>query len=79
MRRIGRTTRTANYAVEQLLSVGEVIVTDHTVFEYPEANTKYNLRHLVELIKQRVDSSEIENEFIKIGNFNYVHLKCVNK
>lgn len=79
MRRTGRTTRIVNFAVEQLLSVGEVIVTDHSVFEYPEINTKGNLRYLVELIKQRVDSLEIENEFIKIGNFNYVHLKCVNK
>jgi hypothetical protein len=33
MRQTGRTTRIANYAIDQLLSCGNVIVTDHFVFE----------------------------------------------
>lgn len=32
-RQTGRTTRIAQFAVDQLLSVGECIVTDHIVFE----------------------------------------------
>jgi hypothetical protein len=76
-RRTGRTTRIVNFAVEQLHSVGEVIVTDHTVFEYPGANTKDNLIHLVELVKQKVNSLEIKYEFIMIGGFNYVKLSIL--
>lgn len=33
MRQTGRTTRIVNFAIEQLLSCGNVIITDHAIFE----------------------------------------------
>ena len=35
MRQTGRTSRIVDFAIDQLYSVGEVILTDHTAFEYP--------------------------------------------
>ena len=34
MRQSGRTDRIIAFAVEQLMSVGEVVVTDHAIFEH---------------------------------------------
>lgn len=33
MRQTGRTTRIVNFAIDQLLSCGNVIITDHAIFE----------------------------------------------
>lgn len=33
MRATGRTTRIVNFAIEQLLSCGNVVITDHAIFE----------------------------------------------
>lgn len=34
MRKSGRTSRIIDFAIDQLFSVGEVVVTDHTSFEF---------------------------------------------
>lgn len=33
MRHTGRTTRIVNFAIDQLLSCGNVVITDHAIFE----------------------------------------------
>lgn len=33
MRRTGRTTRIVNFAIDQLLSCGNVVIADHAIFE----------------------------------------------
>lgn len=48
MRRNGRTTRIANYAIDQLLDCGNVIVTDHFVFDEDASNKSQD--HLIEKV-----------------------------
>ena len=49
-RQTGRTTRIVNFAVDQLFSVGEVIITDHTVFEYENVPLS-----AIKLFRERVE------------------------
>ena len=77
-RRTGRTTRIANYAVEQLHSVGTVIVTDHTAYDNPESNITHSLKYLVGLIKERIDF-QIDYEILGIDHVIYLKLTKTNK
>jgi hypothetical protein len=52
LRQTGKTTRIANFVIDQLHSVGEVIVTDHTSFEFPESNTMSSIRNLIEKVEK---------------------------
>lgn len=52
LRQTGRTTRIANFVIDQLHSVGEVIVTDHTSFEFPESDTTSSIRNLIEKVEK---------------------------
>ena len=70
MRRTGRTRRIVNYTVEELMSVGEVIVTDHIVYEYPDTSRKM-LQPFVDNVNKEVKlkfPSDIilENKFIRV-------------
>jgi hypothetical protein len=52
LRQTGKTTRIANFVIDQLHSVGEVIVTDHTSFEFPESNNTSSIRNLIEKVEK---------------------------
>jgi hypothetical protein len=85
MRQTGRSSRIADFAVDQLYSIGEVIVTDHTTFEYPNTNTKDSLSHLCDIVKRRFDMSNRQRkwnlsfEFHKVKGFNVVYIKRVER
>ena len=85
IRQAGKSSRIADFAVDQLYSVGEVIVTDHTVFEYPTSNTRDSLKHLCDKIKRKFQISDyqrkwsLEFEFDKVKGFNVVYIKRVER
>jgi hypothetical protein len=85
MRQTGRSSRIADFAVDQLYSVGEVIVTDHTTFEYPNTNTKDSLSHLCDIVKKKFGMSdyqrkwELSFEFGRVKEFNVVYIKRVER
>jgi len=54
MRQTGRTSRIVNFAVNELFSVGGVIVTDHIAFEGFKMSNKH-LDFLDERIRDRVN------------------------
>lgn len=51
-RQTGRTTRIAQFAVDQLLSVGEVIVADHIVYQFPKLSQQMATENLIRKIKR---------------------------
>jgi hypothetical protein len=85
IRQAGKTSRIADFAVDQLYSVGEVIVTDHTVFEYPTSNTQNSLIHLFEIIERKFDTSNYQRkwyldfELHKVKGFNVAYIKRVER
>ena len=84
MRQTGRTTRIINFAVGQLLSVGEVIVTDHTSFEYPGEVGKKQLEFFIERVKETIQNQShekrlIKHNIIKVGEISMVHFKLESK
>lgn len=54
MRATGRTSRIADFAVNELFSVGEVIVTDHTMFE-GFTPSQHMLHHLIDKVKLLIE------------------------
>lgn len=62
MRQTGRTTRIVDFAVQQLFSVGEVVVTDHYMFECPKSRRE-PLLHFIEKVRERVQR-ESNGKFI---------------
>ena len=72
-RQTGKTTRIANFVIDQLHSVGEVIVTDHTSFEFPESSNTSSIKGLIEKV-ERLDevnspgNRKIEHEIIQLDN-----------
>ena len=52
MRQSGRTSRIAQFAVDQLKSVGPVIVTDHIAFEHNQRIGRNHLNHLIENVRK---------------------------
>lgn len=80
MRRTGRTTRIANYAIEQLLDCGNAIVADHAVFDghgqdhlidmiYQRWNTLY--AHNVPWLQLRYREHKIQGSFKSIGALHF--------
>jgi hypothetical protein len=64
-RQTGRTTRIANFVIDQLHSVGEVIVTDHTSFEFPGKDTTSSIKYLIEKVEKLLEvSSPLSNRRI---------------
>lgn len=55
MRQTGRTSRIINFAVEQLWSVGGVIVTDHTSFEYECENNMRMMQEMAQQIREKIE------------------------
>jgi hypothetical protein len=80
MRQSGRTSRIVDFAVDQLFSVGQVIVTDHVVFEYPESNTRQSVEFLTEKVRKRIEVSSygtlgVNWKIEKFRGINVVHFK----
>jgi len=83
MRRLGRTQRIVNFTIEQLLSVGEVVVTDHIVYEF-ESTPQRRLDPFVDRVKQQIkpkllDRIKIEHKFIKVLDKWMIHFTLTHK
>ena len=82
LRQTGRTTRIANFVVDQLQSSGEVIVTDHTSFEFPESNNSSSIKLLIEKV-ERLDEAnspgnrKIEHKIIELDNLKLIRFKLI--
>jgi len=77
MRQTGRTSRIVDFAVDQLFSVGNVLVTDHIAFEYPKT-TKNQMGYFIDRVKRRILESShgrlsCEADIVKIKDFYAVH------
>jgi len=82
MRQIGRTSRIATYTADQLLSVGECIVTDHTTFEYSGSNNDSSLKLLKDKVKLLVEAQSYGSKTckgtikeVKGSNEKVIHFK----
>ena len=79
-RQSGRTTRIVDFTIEQLCSVGECIITDHTVFEYPKMITNSHLKNFIERVNNRLKFQTNGNmsctgKIKKIDDIKVVHFK----
>ncbi len=55
MRQSGRTTRIANFVVEQLYASGQCIATDHVMYEYSgRINSTRALRNLIDKVREQI-------------------------
>ena len=77
MRQTGRTTRIVNFAVDQIFSVGEVIVTDHMAYDNPTFRSN-NLRHFIGNVKSMVDlqsggNIKLDAKISRVGEILVVH------
>tara|TARA_R110000796_G_scaffold159388_5_gene276212 strand:- start:104 stop:373 length:270 start_codon:yes stop_codon:yes gene_type:complete len=85
MRQTGRTSRIVNFAVDQLYSVGEVIVTDHTAFECPD-KCGDSLKYFADTVERRFTLSgngtkRVDFKIIKLvrgSNIKVIHFFLVN-
>jgi len=59
----GRTTRIADFVIDQLHSVGRCICTDHIAFEYDNINQD-SLKHLIELVERGIYLSTNGNKIL---------------
>lgn len=53
MRRTGRTTRTIDFVVQQLLETGQCICTDHVAFEYNDCS-QHQLKPFIDGVRKRL-------------------------
>ena len=82
-RQTGRTTRIIDFVIEQLHSVGECIVTDHTVFEFPDKGLRSALADFIEKTNRRLEFQTSRRKsctgtILKADKFNIVHFKMMN-
>jgi hypothetical protein len=59
MRQTGRTSRIVDYAIDQIFSCGNVIVTDHYMFE--EGSSRKSNEHLIDLVYRRWNNCHAHN------------------
>ena len=84
-RRSGRTTRIANFVVDQLFDVGECIVSDHSIFEDPSwpMNKLNHLSGVVEKIAEVQSNGEmlVDSRIVRIEGSKYsvVHFTAIFK
>jgi hypothetical protein len=83
LRQTGKTTRIANFVIDQLYSVGEVIVTDHTSFEFPTHNNTSSIESLIEKVYRLIEATssgnvKIEHIIIKSNNIKLIWFKTLN-
>jgi hypothetical protein len=82
LRQTGKTTRIDNFVIDQLHSVGEVIVTDHTSFEFPESNNSSSIKFLIEKVKRLDEANspgnrKIEHKVIELDNLKLIRFKFI--
>ncbi len=80
IRQSGRTTRIMDFTIEQLCSVGECIVTDHTVFECPNKVTNDYLKELIKRVNHRLQYQtngykSCKGEIKKVDDIKVIHFK----
>jgi hypothetical protein len=80
LRRTGKTTRIANFVIDQLYSTGEVIVTDHTSFEFPNSNNTSSIENLLEKVYRLIEANsdgdiKVEHKIIKLDNIKLIRFK----
>lgn len=85
-RRSGRTTRIANFVVDQLFDVGECIVSDHSIFEDPENSVMLKLRNLSRVVDLMADAQSngemmVNSRIVRIEGSKYsvVHFTAIFK
>jgi hypothetical protein len=84
MRQTGRTSRIVNFAIDQLYSVGEVIVTDHIAFEFSTVS-QAQLIYFVDKVKDTFEKSfhskdwRVIHDFHKIGETPVIRFKLERK
>lgn len=79
-RQTGRTMRIIDFVIAELHSVGECIVTDHTVFEFPGRITNSALKGFIGKAKARLEfqtagMKSCKGKILKAGDFKVVHFK----
>jgi len=77
MRQTGRSSRIIDFVIDQLFSVGQVIVTDHIVFEYDKITQK-QLTHFIDRVERRFklacqDTIILKADIIRVKEFYVVH------
>lgn len=77
LRQTGKTTRIANFVIDQLHSVGEVIVTDHTSFEFPESGNTSSINNLIEKVERFDAANSAGNRKIEWGIFEAQGVKLI--
>lgn len=75
-RQTGRTTRIANYVVDQLLNIGKCITTDHTVFEYDNIVATHLHDGLISKVENMVKNLTYDT---KIVSSKIIDIKIVDK
>lgn len=84
MRQTGRTSRIVDFTIDQLCSVGECIVTDHYVFEYPVAGPSH-LQHFISKVYDRFrllnhnEKRYLDYSMVKLSKVPMVHFKIKHK
>ena len=84
IRQSGRTTRIIDFTIEQLCSVGECIVTDHTVFEYPNKVTNRHLKEFIKRVNHRLQHqtngyNSCKGEIKNVDDIKVIHFKLNQK
>lgn len=78
-RNTGRTSRIVDFTIDQLLSIGEVIITDHVCYEFK--NQVNHTIHFTEYVKFRYDLLKypkiLQYEIITVNNIKLIHFKLV--
>ena len=77
LRQSGKTTRIANFVIDQLHSVGEVIVTDHTSFEFPDIDNMSSIRNLIEKVEKLDAANSPGNRRIGFEIFDSQNTKLI--
>jgi hypothetical protein len=81
-RQTGKSSRIADFIIDQLFSFGRCISTDHIAYEFDNVKQE-QLSYFVEKVKSRVEthsngSKKIEYKFIKINGINMIDFKLLN-
>lgn len=84
MRQTGRTSRIADFVVDQLYHYGRCIATDHIAYEYSSSLKATNIKHFIELVEQRINlhsrgTKLVESSVCKLNGLTVVDFTLTNK
>jgi hypothetical protein len=79
-RQTGKSARIIDFVIDQLFSIGEVIITDHPVFEYPDVDHSKYLNDFAEKVTKRFANVnakpvKLEWEILTVNRFKIIHFK----